>query len=378
MWQIKREDLIPSLETLSLVPEKLGIPSSEYFWVRGKGSTITLSVASYIAGEVTITGEGKWPIKGDFYIDRRVFLPFINVAKESKDKHRFEFVYKHKQLIISHGSRKAHFLSQDKVKGYGNLKRILKDEGNALPISDDLKSILSCGTNCAVSDAVVPHLNCVYLKSGKRKEVLSYASSEKLFYFGKGKIDDGKISTSIPFPLFLIPLLSEKGLRKISWKDKFIVLKFKHGYIWQTVSQEAIKDFPIGKIQKSIKKSRSVPTTFIASSRRFSRIMLRLGYYLQSVRRKDWVIKVKGNRGESFILVTTDIPGTHFVERISTSDVVKKTFELEWPLHVLEPMFNFLSLKTKKLGVIVRVDHKHGVSYIEVGNYWLSLPSRQE
>src|SRR6266404_9357298 len=104
MWEIKREDLLAGLQILDMVPEKLGIPSSEFFWVRGKGSEVRFSVASYISGEIVIKGKGEWPVHKDFFIDRRVFLPFVYAAREIKNKNLFQFEHKGKQLVIRHGS----------------------------------------------------------------------------------------------------------------------------------------------------------------------------------------------------------------------------------------------------------------------------------
>src|SRR5208337_4869470 len=110
------------------------------------------------------------------------------------------------------------------------------------------------------------------------------------------RLTQGKVTASIPFPLYLINLLENKSLKEIICAGKYIVLQFEHGMIWQPVSQEAIKDFPLGKIRSHAKIGRSKKITFVASSRRFSRLMMRLGYYLQGVRRKDWVVKINGKK----------------------------------------------------------------------------------
>src|SRR6266436_2397738 len=379
MWEIKREDLLAGLQILDMVPEKLGIPSSEFFWVRGKGSEVRFSVASYISGEIVIKGKGEWPVHKDFFIDRRVFLPFVYAAREIKNKNLFQFEHKGKQLVIRHGSRKSKFDSQSKVKGYGDLRRLKKYEATTFPADDDLRELLLCGKNCAVTDSVVPHLNCVYVSKGKHGlAVRALAASEKVFYLGQGKLDEGKISGEIPFPLFLINLLNTDGLKRISWRGNFIVLSFKNGWIWQPISEEAFQEFPKNKIDEYSTRSETMPVTFVASSRRFSRLMTRIGYYLQSVRRKDWVVKIKGKKGDKSILAWTNIPGVGFIEKIGISEVIKKDFKMEWPLDILEPVFDFLAKKTKKLGVIVRYDEKRGISYVQAGHFWLSITSRQE
>ena len=84
MWEIRRSKLISGLNLLDLIPEKVGLSSSEFFKINGSGDKITISVASYIMGEINLVGKGSW--KGEYFIDRRVFLPFIYASKELKNK----------------------------------------------------------------------------------------------------------------------------------------------------------------------------------------------------------------------------------------------------------------------------------------------------
>jgi hypothetical protein len=379
MWTIRRNELIAGLDILSMVPEKLGVPSSEYFYVRGKGNKIKLSVASYIAGEIELEGQGDWPMKDAFFLDRRTLIPFVLSAREIKEKHRFKFERKRNQIRLSHGAREAFFDSQNKITGYGKLKSILKHRSSSLPVSDDLKQLLICGKNCAVSDSVVPELNCCYITKGSKGVGLeAYASSGKVYYLGTGKIGEGKVKEAIPFPLYLISLLPEQTLKKISWIGKYVMLTFDKGMIWQPISEEALTQFPVKNIRKHAIRANKLPITFTASSRRFSKLMIRLGYYLQSVRRKDWIVKLNGSKYDRKLKATTSIPGVLFKEELSISDAVKKNFKMEWPLDIMQPVFEFLALRTKKVGVVVRLDEKHGVSYIQAGNYWLAITSKQE
>jgi hypothetical protein len=374
MWEIRRSKLIAGLDLLNLIPEKVGLSSSEFIWIRGKGDTITVSVASYIMGEIVLTGKGSWP-KGDYYIDRRVLLPFVYASRELKNKNTFQFEVKKRQLIVRHGKRKAVFDSQKDVVGYGDLRKIMKVTESEIPITDDLKELLKCGANCAVSDAIVPHLNCVYVAKGSVVE--TFAASDKVFYLGMGT-SKGKVKSSIPFPLFLVNLLQEPTLEKISWRGKYIVLKFEKGVIWQSISQEALKKFPLKEIRKHAKAARSHSVSFTVSGRRFSKLMLRLGYYLQAVRRRDWAVKILGNKGSDTLYVSTNIPGVKFDEKISTTEKLKKDVKVEWPLDVLEPIFAFLAMRTKKQALVCRMDEKHGVSYVTSGQYWLAVTSKKE
>lgn len=373
MWEIRRSRLIAGLDLLNLIPEKVGLSSSEFVWIRGKKDKITLSVASYIMGEINLVGKGNW--KGEYYIDRRVFLPFVYASKELKNKNNFIFEVHKKQLVVKHGNRKAVFDSQKDVHGYGDLRKIMKYEENEIPVSEELQQLLTCGANCAVSDAITPSLNCVYVNKGIAVE--AYAASDKVFFMGVGHTK-GKVKESIPFPLFLINLLQEPTLQKISWRGKYIVLQFEKGVIWQSVSQEALKKFPVKEIKKHAKSALTKPVAFLVSGRRFSKKMLRLGYYLQAVRRRDWVVKIEGSRGTSSLVLSTGVPGVKFNEKLEISAKLKKDIKIEWPLDLLENTFKFLAIRTRKQGMIVRTDDKRGVSYLTAGNYWLCVTSKKE
>jgi hypothetical protein len=377
MFQVKRESLNTVLDILAMVPEKSGLPSSEYIWCRAKGSRLTMSVASYISGEVILDGEGDWPFEENFYLDRRTFVPWVTVARESKDKHRFQFERRHNELIATHGKRSVMFTNQKKIRGYGDLKRIKGSITHSVPVSESLKEMLRCGSNCAVSDTIQPHLNAVVTMS-KRGKVLSYAASDYVFYMGEGTLDRDEAIDKIPFPLFLINLLDVDGLRSINCVGKYVMLKFKHGAIWQPISEEANKNFPLSRIKKYAKQANSLPVTFTTSGRRFSRLMVRLGYYLQSVRRRDWVATVHGEKGSENIKLRTKIPGVDFKESTSISGKIKHDFTIEWPLASLSPVFDFLSKRTKKMPLVVRINHKQKISYVQAGKFWLCVPSRQE
>jgi hypothetical protein len=375
MWTIRRSRLISALHLLDLIPEKVGLSSSEFLWIRGKGSKITIAVASYIMGEVGINGDGKW--EGEFFIDRRLFTPFVYASRALKNKALFEFTFHKKQLTVKHGSRSAEFQSQQDIVGYGDLKRILKEKESVVPITDDVRALLTCGQNCAVSDTMVPYLSCVYLRKGSAA-IKAYAASDRVYYFGTGDPEKSKLKSSIPFPLQMIRLLTETGLKSVNWIGKYVVLKFDRGVLWQPVSEAAIEKFPLREITKNAKKSETFPVSFTASSRRMSRIMLRLGYYLQGAQRKDWVVNVRGSKGDNLLQVTTNLPGVRFKEWLPIVKHLPASLKVNWPLDSLEPVFGFLVSKTKKQGMVVRVDQKHGVSYITAGKYWLCVTSKQE
>jgi hypothetical protein len=376
MFQVKRSELNQALDVLAMAPEKAGVIPSEYIRIIGKGNKITMSVASYVSSEVTVHGEGEWPFKEDFFLDRRTFVPWVSAARESKEKHRFQFHEHKERLIVKHGTRTAKFNNTHKISGYGSLSRIKKHAHHSLKVSSELLDMLKCGSNCAVSDTIQPHLNCVYT-TGKGSRVISYAASDYVFYVGMGKME-GELSNPIPFPLFLINLLTVEGLKSIHCSDKYIFLHFKNGYVWQPISREAISNFPIHRIKTYAKQSKTIPTSFITSSRRFARMIVKMGYYMQSVRRRDWVVTIKGDRKDEFIRLNTSVPGSTFREKLAVSAKLPKEFKLEWPLETLVPVFEFISKRTRKMPCVVRINRRKGISYVQAGSYWMAIPSKQE
>ena len=107
-------------------------------------------------------------------------------------------------------------------------------------------------------------------------------------------------------------------------------------------------------------------------------MMIRLASYLQAVRRRDWVVTLEGKSGMSFLGLCTGVPGVRFDEKINISDKLKHSIHIEWPLDILENTFKFLAMRTKKQGMVVRMDKKQGVSYLTAGQFWLCVTSKKE
>src|SRR5690242_5501401 len=90
-WLVDREILLDAIEVLGLVPSRPGIVTSEYICIKPGKKFIRMILASEVYGFVDIKGSGKWPFPKNIYIDKRLFDPFINAARNIKSKSNFIF-----------------------------------------------------------------------------------------------------------------------------------------------------------------------------------------------------------------------------------------------------------------------------------------------
>lgn len=345
-WIVDKATLVAAVKILNLVPARPGILSSEFFQIQAKGGTAKFAIASEIKGEYEIKGKGLWPFEKNFYLDRRVFVPFVLQAATVRTDSPFHFYANGKSLVLRHGKRKAQFDGQPALKGYGfEAEELTKKVRSRLELTEHAKFLIRCAMNCAQNDHSTPHVQCVYVQPNG-STVNIYATNGKLMYQAKSK-DKIKPPIPIPFPLFLVGLLEHEELIEAQWKESYVTLIFKHGQIWQPVSASAKTKFPHSTIDFYVKKSAKHPALFVASTKKFSAIISRLGQYLGAVRRQDWMLVIEGNKGSKDILLTSEVPQTVFKEKLTLESELKQSFKIYWPLDMLVPVFEFLKPKDK-------------------------------
>lgn len=377
-WQISRENLLSVLEVLELLPEKIGVPSSQFFRVQGIGNGKTRwMLVSDATSEQTMTGTGEWPVpqKGYWFLNRKTFTPFVQAAKEIKNKAPFQFKLFGKTLVVRHGRRRAMFVTQPAVEGYGGS---LNGASWKMAMSDHVRGLVHCARDCASPDALVPEKNCVYVAPGKQGgEIL--ATNQKVLFRAKSKI---QLADPVPLPLFLVTLLGSKSLQAIEWQDGVVVLRFPTGRIWQSVSAKA-KKFPreqlIGHIMTGAKK----PLLFRVSTRKLALALQRLGLYMQAANRQDWVLEIKAEKGSQEIGLETGIAHAKFREKVAVDGEVQQDLELQWPLDLVIPVMEYVGQAHKKYWLEVRVweattkkGGKTKASYVRTGEVQLVIPSK--
>lgn len=374
-WIVDKEVLMQAAKVLNLVPARPGILSSEFFQIRRQEKgRIHVEIASEIKGEYTIQGKGQWPFEKAFYLDRRVFVPFVLSASDIKSDSPFTFQAAGKSLVIRHGKRKARFDGQPPVKGYGFEENEAKKKVRSrLQLTEHIRYLIRCALNCAASDHTTPQLNCVYVWP-RGKGVYIYSTNRTLCYraITKDKIHP---PSPIPFPLFLVELLENDMLHEVQWRDTYVALAFKQGQIWQSVSASARKKFPAASIDFYVKQSQSEAPLFVVPAKRLITIVSRLGMYLTAVRRQDWLLTLSGEKGKKEILLTSTVPQTVFHERLRLDKPLKDDFKVHWPLDQVLSVLQFIGAREKgNMAVRLRKD----TSYVSTSDVSLVIPGREK
>lgn len=383
-WQVSRETLLQTLEILEQVPARLGITSSEFYRVNKlENGKTRWTIAADATGTLDVAGTGVWPIPGSyFFLNRKVFTPFVQVAKELKNKSPFEFTLNGKSVIVRHGRRKAVFHSQPTVEGYAD--KLSGNSLNRIELSDHAKGLVYCARDCASGDSLTPELNCVYVSPGK-STINVYASNQKIQYRAHSKTTE-QFKEAIPLPLFLVTLLGSRYLKAIEWKKGLVVLRFPGGEIWQPVSVKAT-EFPRASIAEHIISGSKQPVLFRVESRRIALALQRLGLYLQAIRREDWVLQLRGKKGSQELELHTEIAHSSFREKVQVDGIIGEDFTLDWPLDQILPVFDYVGAKHRKLWLEVRLwkaKVKRGkefkrvlASYVKTGDVELVIPSKR-
>lgn len=368
-WIVKRGELAAAAHVMDLVPVRPGIPSSEFFKVVRTKTGLQFSIASEVTADVTMAGKGTWPFQKPFYLDRRVFLPFV--FADVKSDAPFMFSKRKRQLVVRHGSRKAMFSSQSEITGYTTPPSATLI--SKLKLDDKVRRLIHCARECSTADKVTPQLNCVYVLP-KNGRVRIFATNQKILYKAVTK---AKLSSrnAIPFPLFLVELLGSEQLQSVQWRKKYAALVFPHGQIWQTVPSKARTDFPYKSIQKFMVDGQAGKVLFVIASKKFAAVVDRLCSYLAAVRRQDWTLVVKGAKGSKELTLTSDVGQSLFKERLRLKTSLKMDVDVNWPLNMLEPVFGFLGAEKNK-NIVVRMS-KTGRSHVQAGEIQITIPRKQ-
>lgn len=347
--------MLEAIALLNLIPARPGILSSDFFRITnlGKGK-IHVSVASEIKGEYTIQGQGQWPFAVDFYLDRRVFVPFVVQAASIKSDAPFNFRSDAKSLVVRNGKRGAEYNSAPPLRGYGlEENEATKKIKSRLELTDHARFLIRSALSCAASDHSTPQLTCVYV--APKGGILSiYSTNRTILYQARSK-EIVKPETPIPFPLFLVDLLEHPDLVEVQWRESYVALIFPRGKIWQSVSVHARKKFPASTINHYISQGNKLPVLFTIPIQKFVTPLLRLGAYLTAVRRQDWLLTISGEIGGKELKLTSKVPQTVFSERIKLEAPLTRSVSLNWPLDMLLPVFDFLGKKDKGDNIEVRL-----------------------
>lgn len=89
-WEVRRDVLLEAIRLLDLVPSQSGIPSSDFFLVQADSKgRVWMSTAAGAVANVKMDGTGEWPFLRPFYLDRRLFCPFVSTFRGIKKQSAF-------------------------------------------------------------------------------------------------------------------------------------------------------------------------------------------------------------------------------------------------------------------------------------------------
>lgn len=366
-WSVERDKLLPVLQTLDLVPSRPAVPSSNYLMLEGKDGKVQMAASAEICGRVWVTGEGSWPFpKQAYFVDRRLFLPFLFASKDIKSKAPFQFYKQGESLVVQQGRRKAVFETATAVSGYGAKP---DTSGIALQFDKGLSLAVRCARESATTDTSVPHLNCVYLipRAGR----VDVMATNQIIMQQSTPSSKLALTKPLPFPLYLVDLVNHDDLKKVIWAKKELILEFGHGVIWQTVSAIASKDFPSKAIYDRMTAGKEMPEMFRLDCHKLGIVVARLAVYLGAVRRIDWFLSIKGIVGGTDLTLEAKVPQGVFREKIACGKL-KSVIDAEWPLDNLLPVFEYIG-KEEAGDLVVRYEDKEAMVKTKSGGQKLVL-----
>ena len=367
-WEVRRDVLLEAIRLLDLVPSQSGVPSSDFFMVVPDGEfKVWMSTAAGAIANVKIDGTGIWPYKKPFYLDRRLFTPFVSTFREIKNKFNFEFSRtENGDLRVRCGRPFEDFSPQPSVMGYGEVPKLT--DAAKLVISEDLLALMKSAAGYAASEAGAPHLACVYLIPSKNGLEL-LASNQKTLFRAK-YVGGHSFKEPIPFPPSMLSVIQAEGLKELVWSKPCVFARFAKGVVWQSISAQAERDFPAVEIRDSMIRGRKIIPAFTAKASKFARVMERLSLYLQYVRKEDQVVGISGTKGSETVFLVVRLPNTIIHETLVVMEPLKTAFKFDWPLDQVSGMFGGEVVE-------VRLEPEAGVSYVKCGLIELAMSTKR-
>lgn len=342
---ISADKLLSAFAFLDLIPQRAGIPSSDYIRVIAKKNYFALSMASEISGFASVVySEGGWSTSNEtLYWDRRLLFPFVQAGKGIQTP--FVFLRDNKVTTIKQGNRQATFVDADEVAGYAQ-KVNLSKEGWPLPLSPETRELLAAAAYCSTNDTSVPHLNCVLVRNGH-----VYASNRTVVFYARlpknSQIDK---SFDHPFPVSTAQLLASGLIDNARTTETQVILinDSLPGQLQETASTFAKKDFPSDTIEATLKQLVGSPVILSLPAKDLSPVLDRIVGYMAGVRRQDWVLKLSPH--PKGVICTCDVAQQgKFQELLVT--VPQQFDEFEWPLTMVYDVIKYAAKITDQLVV---------------------------
>jgi hypothetical protein len=336
-WYVAKEALEVVINLLENVPTRNGIKSSEFIKVSSHGKDgAVFHLSSTLYGKAILRTGEPFPFE-DLFLDRRLFIPFVNGGRESRSSD-YIFIGDEKQLTVKHGSRRAVYSHTKPISGYEDPKDI--DKANVTPIQKKLSQMIDCASSCATDDPITPTLNAVYvMQHGKIIEAMS--SNQRLVFLGKVTTEKKPLEGTIAFPLGLVQTLRQEGATKLHWTNKIALVEFPKGKVWQAVKVAARKNFPYKDIRRYVKQGLQDQHLCSIPSAVFAKACDRLSGYTSALDSSDLALEVHLVKGSKKVQLKAGVEASKFTELIHSATKATKDIVLEWPLEQVLPIIMF-------------------------------------
>lgn len=342
--QLDGTKLIEVLAFLDLVPQRAGIPSSDYLRAIFRKNVISISLASEVSGFAAIPfTSGEWATPGEeIYFDRRLLFPFVMSGKGNQKP--ITLSRGQNNLVFTQGQRSATFSDSQPVGGYAQKSDVSK-VGDELKFSPDLRDLMAAATSCSTNDSSVPQLNCVLIRNGR-----VYASNRTTVLRANCRGQKIDKAFDYPFPVATAALLGNPSIDKIVATENQITLCSSQvpGQLQETASAFAKKDFPSETIDKTLASYKDSTPVLILPAEALAASLDGLVGYMAGVRRQDWILKLQPHPKGVMCLCEIAQQGV-FQELIPTP--VQAFQPIEWPLDMVLAIIKYAAKLTKEFYV---------------------------
>lgn len=359
--EAEKKDLITAIDVLSLVPQRAGIPSSDFVKVMPKKKKIEMALSSTVTGIVQVPLTHSLDSEEEFFIDKGLFQAYIQSGKNWKGS--FKLATTEGKWLLKQGSRKAELsMRTEPVSGYGTWKE--RNGLKEIKLSEELRKLLMASNYCSTADPSLPHLNCVYIGG---KLVLS-TNLISLFVGVRQKED----ALRIPFPVGIIPLLGDSLVQAVGIEEDRVILDCGCGYIEGTVSAVAQKSFPKRDVVEKIKKGRTWPLVAKLPAEKLAKMLTRLSSYLSNVKREDWIVELSISNG--LVKASVKVQQGKFEEQMGIENEAADGL-VRWPLELAQAVVSYMASNGELIKV--RVDDQKNTPYLLSGGGVEMMVARQ-
>lgn len=334
-WTIAKEALEGAIAIVNNVPPRNGIKASEFIQISRSGKDgAAFSLTSDVMAKAVVRTGSRFPSKAPLFLDRRMFVPFVDMGKESKSP-IYKFIIKQDgNVSVQHGGRKAVYGKSTKISGYEDVPDT--DTAKTSSLDKQWIELVDAAKQCATDDPIAPQFNCVYFDP-RSSSLDIYSGNGRLVFQGKAPKTKA-LKEPIAFPLLLVDSLMLDNAQKLLWTQKFAMISFPKGKIWQAVKTAARKNFPIADARAIIHSAKKDEVIMMLPATTMSRVANRIASYVSALSRESLLLTISIQKGSKIGLITSGSDTSKFEETVRLSKKATKTIDIVWPLEEVMPI----------------------------------------